>query len=169
MSIFKKKHVAGISKAVIGFETVGRFRGLRTLFVLGPQDSASALRRYFTAKDIQHIHFAANSYLENLAGQQTILALAATGFPITVDAVLNKVQEFLPLEPILKLCNVRIQFVVGLPNAISFLFLTTTLRADFDDLRLQAPNGREFLLVDLRTAESKKQTKAESDDGHADL
>ena len=164
MGIFKKKKTTGIAGAAIGFETVGRFRGLRTLFVLSPQDSVSALRHYLMAKDVQHIHFAANGYIENLAGRQTILTLAATGFPITVDVVLNKVQEFLPLEPILKLCNVRIQFVVGLPNAISFLFLTTTLRADFDDLRLQAPNGMEFLLVDLRTAETKKQTKAGGDD-----
>ena len=168
MSIFKKKRAKGIAGAAIGFETVGRFRGLRTLFVLSPQDSVATMRRYLTAKDIQHGHFAASSYVENQTGQQTILALAATGFPVTVDVMLDKIQEFAQLKPLLKFCNVRIQFVVGLPDATSFLFLTT-LRSEYDDIRLQAPNGKDFTLVDLRTAETKKRIEAESNDGHADL
>jgi len=163
MSIFKKKRAKGIAGAAIGFETVGRFRGLRTLFVLSPQESVAALRRHLTAKDIQHVRFAASSYVEHQTGQQTILALAATGFPITVDALLGKIEEFAALTPLLKFCNVRIQFVVSLPDATSFLFLTS-LRPGYDDIRWHAPNSNDFLLVDLRTAETKKQIKAESND-----
>ena len=163
MGIFKKKKTAGITGAAIGFETIGRFRGLRTLFVLSPQDSVAAMRHFLTAKDIQHVHFTVSSYLENQTGQLVILTLAGSGFPITVDAMLGKVEGFATLTPLLKFCNVRIQFVVGLPDATSFLFLTS-LRPEYDDIRWHAPNGNDFLLVDLRTAESKKQIKAEGND-----
>ena len=102
MGIFKKKKTAGITGAAIGFETIGRFRGLRTLFVFSPQDSVAAMRRFLTAKDIQHVHFAASSYIENQTGQLVILTLAGSGFPVTVDVILGSIEGFATLTPLLK-------------------------------------------------------------------